>query len=243
MRTSLSSSASTIGSGKQNSRVSPPRISVLVKTCQNVGSFEEQPEVAQADPLLAEEVAAGLVAAEGDDVADHRQVPEDHEEQQRQRRPASTAASPGAAPAARGARRRRPRRLGGGGRRRPRPTAVGAAERLGCHPRPPIRRAPVATGSTPYRREQQPPDCRPRVRRRSGAAARSPPMSRAGPAEPQLDVARLDDPPAVAPGERGQVGGHGEAHACRRARLQRHPGVADQPHARAGWSAATGSCR
>ena len=40
LRTSLSSSASTIGSGKQNSSVSAPRISVLVNTCQNVGSAQ-----------------------------------------------------------------------------------------------------------------------------------------------------------------------------------------------------------
>ena len=38
-RTSLSISASTIGSGKQTSSVSAPRISVLVNTSQNVGSL------------------------------------------------------------------------------------------------------------------------------------------------------------------------------------------------------------
>ena len=38
LRTSLSRSARMIGSGKQTSRVRPPRITVLVKTCQNVGS-------------------------------------------------------------------------------------------------------------------------------------------------------------------------------------------------------------
>ncbi len=40
MRTSLSSSASTIGSGKQNSSVSAPSTSVLVNTLQNVGSVK-----------------------------------------------------------------------------------------------------------------------------------------------------------------------------------------------------------
>ncbi|MEE3921149.1 hypothetical protein V2I01_31995 [Micromonospora sp. BRA006-A] len=40
LRTSLSSSASTIGSGKQNSRVSAPSTSVLVNTLQKVGSVK-----------------------------------------------------------------------------------------------------------------------------------------------------------------------------------------------------------
>lgn len=38
LRTSLSSSARTIGIGKQNTSVSPPSHRVLRNTCQNVGS-------------------------------------------------------------------------------------------------------------------------------------------------------------------------------------------------------------
>ena len=55
----------------------------------------------------------------------------------------------------------------------------------------------------------------------------------ARPARAQHELARLDDAPAVAPGERREVGGHGERDLGRLARLELDPGVADQPLHRA----------
>src|SRR6185295_8716871 len=50
------------------------------------GVVQEQPDIAQTDPPLTEDAAAGPEAPERDDVPEHRQVPEDQEEQQRQDR-------------------------------------------------------------------------------------------------------------------------------------------------------------
>ena len=57
----------------------------------------------------------------------------------------------------------------------------------------------------------------------------------AGPREPQLDVARLDDRARrAAPVNDGDVGGDGEGDERRLARLQLDPGVADEAHDRPG---------
>ena len=51
----------------------------------------------------------------------------------------------------------------------------------------------------------------------------------AGAADAQFDVARFHDAPAVASGERGQIGVDLEARASALTRLQRDPCEADQP--------------
>src|SRR5581483_9920735 len=169
-----------------------------------------------------------------------------------------SAASCGAAGGACGARRpyprsrraRRPRLAAGpwsSGRLRPR--GSGGTVPPGKRPRgsggtvPPGKR-PRGSGGTvpPGKREHwldpylgQQPAVRPQLANRAGdpqwhrrreVPARS--------AEPQLDVAWLDDAPAIDPGERGEVGGHGEIHACGRARIELYAAVPDQPDHRPG---------
>ena len=161
----------------------------------------------------------------------HRQIAEDHEEHQRQDRqrvqlpvPAYRAPAPG--------------RSGGAESDRRRAAALGSGRRsmvsVGfMFPPLPCRAGVLRMGST----------------RLAGASWRSWPTSRsapvsaepdgrgrlaAGAAEPQLHVARLDDPAPAQAGERGEVGRDVEGDLRGLAGLQGDPGEADQPDHRPG---------